>query len=262
MNRETDGIPTGPVGDTAGAAPAVAQATKRIQRWFLRPYLKSADREEQLCLQERLSERARIARDLHDTLFQGFLGVSLQLHNAVEKLPADSPARLTLNGTLSVMQRVLDEGRDVLHGLRSSAFASMNLEQALSALRDEFQSDGTAQFRVFVNGQPKALKPAIREQIYLMGREALVNALRHSQATNIEAEVEYLPSRVRLVVRDNGCGMDPHAVECKQHAHWGLLGMRERAAAIGAQLRIWSRLGSGTEVEISVPGAIMVDAQA
>lgn len=150
------------------------------------------------------------------------------------------------------MHRVIDEGRDALRGLRSSAIASMSLEQALSAIRDEFTVGNGIQFRTFVKGEPKTLQPAIQEQIYLIGREALVNALRHSKATCIEVEVEYLPRWLRVLVRDNGCGIDSQAARSRRDTHWGLLGMRERADSMGAKLRIWSRPGAGTEVEISV----------
>ena len=136
------------------------------------------------------------------------------------------------------------------------------LEQALCCLSEGLASRGGARFRVIVTGQPKLLKPAIQEQIYLIGREALVNALRHSAASNIEAEVEYFPRQLRVLVRDNGCGMDPKLVTRSRHAHCGLVGMRERAVGIGAQFRIWSRLGAGTEVEISLPGRVLADAYA
>jgi signal transduction histidine kinase len=104
-----------------------------------------------------------------------------------------------------------------------------------------------------VEGQPKALKPAIQEQIYLVGREAVLNALRHSRAAAIEVEVEYSPRQLRMVVRDDGCGIDPQTLRSGRDLHWGLQGMRERAGSVGAQLKLWSRQGSGTEVEISVP---------
>ena len=100
--------------------------------------------------------------------------------------------------------------------------------------------------------------PALQEQIYLIGREALVNALVHSEATSIETEVEYLHRRLRVVVRDNGCGIDPVMLRLGRTGHWGIARMRERAESIGAQLRIWSRPSGGTELEISVPA----DAQA
>jgi signal transduction histidine kinase len=99
-----------------------------------------------------------------------------------------------------------------------------------------------------------------REQIYYIGREALVNALRHAEATSIEAEVEYLPRRLRLVVRDNGRGIDPEIVRTGRPAHRGLRGMRERAESIGAQLRILSKPKAGTEVEICLPGEILANA--
>lgn len=139
--------------------------------------------------------------------------------------------------------------------------APAGLEQALCCLSEEFAPGGSVRFRVIVSGQAKPLKTAIQEQIYLIGREALINALRHSEASSIEAEVEYFPRQLRVLVRDNGCGMDPKLTGGRQ-AHRGLVGMRERAASIGAQLRIWSRLGAGTEVEVSLPGRALAEAYA
>jgi len=222
----------------------------------------ACNRERNLRLEERIKERTRIARELHDTLFQGFLGASLQLHYAVEQVPADSPSKPSLSRALSLIQRVITEGRDALQGLRSNETSSMSLEQALSGIQDEYMPSGDVRFRLFVKGRPKALRPAIQEQIYLIGREALVNALRHSKATSIEAEVEYLPRRLRVVVRDNGCGIDPRFVRLGRDAHWGLMGMRERAGSISARLRIWSRPGAGTEVEVCVPSHVVTEAYA
>jgi signal transduction histidine kinase len=209
------------------------------------------NREQNLRLEERRKERAHIARELHDTLFQGFLGASLLLHTTVEQLPADSPSRTPLSHALRVMYRVIDEGRAALDGLRSPKIASTSFEQALCSLGEEF-TPGEAHYRVFVTGKPKALKPAIQEQIYLIGREALINALRHSKGTRIEVQVEYLSNKVRLIVRDNGSGIDPNVLRSGRNSHWGLLGMRERATGIGAQLSIRSRRGAGTEVELTV----------
>jgi signal transduction histidine kinase len=158
------------------------------------------------------------------------------------------------------MQRVIGEGRDALTGLRSSPVESTSLEQAFSGLREEVAPEGPACFRVFVKGEPRLLDRNIQDQLYWIGREALVNALHHSEATNIEAEVEYSSRRVRVVVRDNGRGIDTKMVRSGRPAHWGLPGMHERAEAIGARLRIWSRLGAGTEVEISAPLQFMAGA--
>jgi len=233
-----------------------------VRKWLGRSDQRQKAEELALRLEERLSERERIARELHDTFLQGFLGVSMQLQHAVDQVPEDSPGKPALHRAVHLMDRVIDEGRHALTGLRSSAVESTSLEQAFSGLREELVPGCCANFRVFVKGQSKFLEPAVHEQVYRIGREALVNALRHSEATSIEAEVDYLPGHLRVVVRDNGCGIDPHMVRSGRKAHWGLAGMRERAEAIGAKFHIWSRPGAGTEVEISVPRRAVAGAYA
>lgn len=210
----------------------------------------------------RRDERARIARDLHDTLLQGFLGISLHLDAALEQVPAESIGRPPLSQAVLRMHNILNEARTMLQGLRSSAMESTSLEQALSCLREEFTPGGGVQFRVFVTGKPRRLSPETQEQVYLIAREALINALRHSEAAIIETEIEYRTRQLCIRIRDNGCGMDPNVVTSGRHTHWGLVGMRERAACIGARFRIWSRAGAGTEVEISLPSRALAAAQA
>jgi signal transduction histidine kinase len=136
--------------------------------------------------------------------------------------------------------------------IRAPLIQSTRLEHALTELWYEIAPAAGPRFRIVVTGQPKALRSAILDQIYLIGREALVNALRHSEATIIEAEVEYYPRRLHVVVRDNGRGIE-RKVRTARKADRGLHGMLERAKAMGARLEIWSRLGSGTEVELSLP---------
>ena len=154
-----------------------------------------------------------------------------------------------------------NERRHIAGEVHGSGLGFTSLERALSSVGDEFTAGG-AQLRILVMGQPKALKPAIQEQIYLIVRKALANALRYSEATSIEAEVEYQRHQLRVVVRDNGRGIDPPVLGSGLDLRWGLLGMRERARCIGAQLRVWSRQGAGTELEISVPANIAADAPA
>jgi signal transduction histidine kinase len=153
-----------------------------------------------------------------------------------------------------------ERGTRTIQALRPSDSASIRLEHALSSLRDELGPRRDVRLRIFVTGQPKRLSPGLQEQIYLIGREAMLNAMRHAQATNIEADIEYLPRGLRLAVRDNGCGIDPQIVRSQRNSYWGLLGMRDRAGAIGARFRIWSRPGAGTEVEVSVPDNILTEA--
>lgn len=217
-------------------------------------------RELKVRCEERQRERERIARELHDSLLQGFLGASLQVQAAAGQMPANSPSRIALDHALVRMRQVMQEARKILLGLRPPAMESTSLEQALSSLSDEFPSAAGVRFRVFATGRPRSLRPAIQEQIYLIGREALINAMRHSEAASIDAEVEYGPQWLRILVRDNGRGIDPETVRSGRRAHWGLAGMRERAAGIGAELRVRSRLGAGTEVKIWIQGRALAEA--
>jgi signal transduction histidine kinase len=236
----------------------VGWAIEQIQGAFRGHGRAQVHREMSLDSEERRSERARIARELHDTLLQGFIGASLLLHEAVEQTPVDSPTQPSLARALRLVQQAIDEGRFVLQGLgpASASTTSMNLEDALSKLGDECRLESAVQFRISVCGHSRAIKPTVQEQIYLIAREALVNALRHAEATSIEAEVEYLHDRLRLVVRDNGRGIDPEVVRSGRDGHWGMASMRERAENIGAQLKVRSRTAAGTDVELSVPNRI------
>jgi signal transduction histidine kinase len=137
---------------------------------------------------------------------------------------------------------------------RFRPFAFTGLEQALSALTQEFVLNGRTRLRIFVTGKARALESCVQEQVYLVVREALHNALHHAEATHVEAEIEYSANRFRVMVRDNGRGIRPGALACS--SNWGLQEMRERAAEIGAQFRLWSREGAGTEVEISMPAHV------
>jgi signal transduction histidine kinase/ligand-binding sensor domain-containing protein len=210
--------------------------------------------------EERLAERTRIAQDLHDTLLQGVISASMQLHVAVDRLPDDSKAKPPLGRILQLMGQVIEEGRNAVRGLRSSHNDSLNLEQAFSRIRQELTLQNEAEektgFRVIVEGRPRPLRPIIHDEVYRIGREALLNAFRHSQAKNIEVEVEYAASRLRLLVRDNGRGIAAHVLQSGRDGHWGLPGMRERAERIGARLKLRSRVATGTEIELSVPGYV------
>jgi len=206
--------------------------------------------------EERLAERTRIAQELHDTLLQGFLSASMQLHVADDKLPADSPAKPLMNRVLTLMGRVIEEGRNAVRGLRSEQENSQDLGQAFSRVAQELVLQQEVAFRVVVEGLPRALHPFIRDEVYRIGRESLANAFRHSHASKVEVEVDYSSSNLRILIRDNGCGIDPQVLRAGRDGHWGLPGMRERAEKVGAKLRLWSRASAGTEVELTVPGHV------
>jgi len=206
--------------------------------------------------EERLSERTRIAQELHDTLLQGFLSASMQLDVAVDQLPEGSPLRPRFVRVLDLMRQVTDEGRNALRGLRLSNNGSEDIAVALSTINQELNSGGEAVFRVIVEGSPRAFHPIVRDEVYRIGREAVVNAFRHSRAKHITVEVSYLENQLRLLISDDGCGINSEVLESGREGHWGLSGMRERAERIKARLKVRSRVGSGTEVELSVPAAV------
>ena len=211
--------------------------------------------------EERLAERTRIAQDLHDTLLQGFLSASIQLHVADKQLPSDSPAKPLVGRVLALMGQVIDEGRTTLKGLRSSNAGSPDLAQSFSRIQDEITLQEPVDYRVTVGGFSRPLRPVIRDEIYHIGREAVVNAFRHASAKAIEVELEYGFKQLRILVRDDGRGIDQEVLRSGRDGHWGITGMRERAEEIGASLRLWSRKNAGTEVELLIPRQIAYELQ-
>jgi len=207
-------------------------------------------------MNERLAERTRIAQDLHDTLLQGFFAVSMQLHTAVDDLPADFSARPRFGDILDRMARVLEDGRRAVQGLRSPQEHGDSLGRALAGVPSDLCPPSAVEFKVVVVGRPVELRPAVSDELYCIGREAIVNAYRHSRAKQIDTEIEYRPTELRIAVRDNGCGIDPQQLQWGRPGHWGLQGMRERAERIGAQLHLLSKVSAGTEVELCVPSRI------
>lgn len=202
---------------------------------------------------ETLAERERIAQDLRETLLS-FLSVSAQMHAAVDHLPAESAARPRFSRALQAMDRALEEGGRAVRGLHFSQDQVPSLGHALASVPHELGLPTKVGFRVVVAGQPRELKTGLFEELYRIGREAILNAYRHSGATQIETEIEYCAKELRIAVRDNGCGIDLQVLE--QGRHWGLLGMREREERIGGRLRLLSRAALGTEVELSIPSRL------
>jgi signal transduction histidine kinase/ligand-binding sensor domain-containing protein len=206
--------------------------------------------------EDRLAERTRIAQDLHDTLLQGVLSASMQLHVAADQLPDASPAKPLVSRVLQLMTQVVEEGRTAVQGLRSRAGDSTDLAEALSAIRQDFATRQGAEFSINVTGEPRPLHPLVRDGVYRIGREALINAFRHARARKVEVEVEYGARVLRLSVRDDGDGIDSEVLTSGRTGHWGLSGMRERAKDFGAELEVRSRAGEGTEVRLSIPGDV------
>ena len=212
-----------------------------------------------LRMEERVNERTRIARDLHDTLLQSFQGVLLKFHAVTFMLP-DRPteAQETLETVIEQARRAIAEGRDAVQGLRSSAAVPGDLAGVIGTVGQELAAGENAPgFRVQVEGMPRDLVPLVRDETYRIACEAVRNAFRHAQAGQIEVEIRYDPRQLRLRVRDDGKGMDPKILaEGGRSGHHGLPGMHERARLVGGKLAVWSKLDSGTEAELTIPASV------
>jgi signal transduction histidine kinase len=216
-----------------------------------------------MTLEARVGERTRIARDLHDTLLQSFHGLVFRFQ-AVRNMLPNRPEEATqaLDTALIRAEQALDESRHSIQGLRANLSAENDLDQMLITTGQELASsnhaeDGSPRFEVIVEGERRGLPPLIKDEIGRIARELLRNAFRHARAHEIEVEIRYENDVFRLIVRDDGKGMDPKILKDGGRAgHWGLPGVQERARGIGARLEFLSEAGVGTEVRLTLPAAI------
>ena len=214
-------------------------------------------------LEGRFEERERIARELHDTLLQSFQGLLLRFQSA-SNIPRTSPeeAQKRLDGAIEQSAQAIAEGRDAVQGLRASTLETNDLAAALNTLAKELaanqanQNSPTIGVQVQVEGASRDLHPILRDDIFRIAGEALRNAFLHAQASRIEVDIRYGAERFRVRIRDDGKGIESHIVTDKGRAgHWGLRGMHERAKQVGGNLGVWSKPGSGTEIELTIPAS-------
>ncbi|HVP00236.1 MAG TPA: two-component regulator propeller domain-containing protein [Bryobacteraceae bacterium] len=205
-------------------------------------------------MEERVNERTRIARELHDTLLQSFHGLLLRFQ-AVDNMMPPGKAKETLEKAIDHASQAITEGRDAVQQMRSSTVITNDLALAIRSLGEGLAADSSANFQVKVEGGPRELHPIVRDEIYRIAGEALRNAFRHAEAGNVEVEIRYDEQKVRLRVRDDGRGIDPEVLKQGREGHFGLPGMRERAKLMGGTFEVWSEVDEGTEVELIVPGS-------
>lgn len=215
----------------------------------------------ELRLEERIQERARIARELHDTLLQSFQGLLLRFQSALVLLPQrPSEARDALAKALERADIALVESRDAIQELRTRTLASADLVRLVGDLANGLQEEigkPEISFRTIVEGVPRPLQPIVQDEVHSIIKEALRNAFTHSNARNIEAEIAYSEKMFRVRVRDDGRGLNPETLATgARPGHWGLAGIRERAEKLGAKYELWSEVGAGTELQLSVPGPV------
>jgi signal transduction histidine kinase len=213
----------------------------------------------EVTLGARVAERARIARELHDTLLQSFQALALKLQGALNMLP-DRPAeaQARLSAALERVDEAIAEGREAVQGIRNSTIEKNNLAAAIRTLGEELANESPAAtgvtFSVAVEGESRDLHPIVRDEIYNIAAEALRNAFRHARPRSIRAEIRYERQYFRLLVTDDGMGIAPALLAAGgAQGHYGLRGMSERASTIGGRLSMWSEPDDGTEIELRVP---------
>ena len=214
-------------------------------------------------LEERVAERERIARDLHDTLMQSFQGALFEVQAARNLFPGrPHDAVQTLDEAIRSAESAIAEGRDAILDLRSDSAVRSDLAHLLAATGQELSGVAASigvspAFSLTVEGPPRDLNPVLQDELYRIGREILRNAFRHARAKKLEVEIRYEVQELRIRFRDDGIGIDPKVLnEGARAGLWGLPGVRERAKLAGARLDFWSEVGAGTEVQVVVPASV------
>ena len=207
-------------------------------------------------LSERMRERERIARELHDTLLQSFQGLTLSFRAAAARLPSDHAARKAMDHALLRAEQALTEGRERVQDLRA-ADAPRDLSALFAGIAEKLKPDPSLKVRVVIEGKTRELHPLVREEIGRIGEEAMFNTLRHAEAGMFEVGVTYASDRLTVRFQDDGKGIDPALVQNGGRAgHFGIRGMRERAQRIHGEFVLASAAGAGAEITVVVPAKV------
>ena len=201
-----------------------------------------------------LEERARMGREIHDTLLQGLVGVAVQFKVIGDQVQASpDAARERLERLRKLVEHYITETRQSIWDLRSPVLEKSDLATALREAGQTLTADKDMRFELIVRGKPYPCPPKVEEQLLRVGREALSNAVRHAHPNRVKAELIYQRDSVRLRITDDGRGFDLNDPGFTAGAHWGLTSMRERAQQINAELQLASVPGKGTELDLVVP---------
>jgi len=220
--------------------------------WLSVMRLRSVNDRLRLRLEERMVERERIARELHDTFLQAVQGLMLRFHSAMEVIPAHEPARKLMEHALDSADEVTALGRDAVLNLREPADESIDLAADLHLIGERWSLDTGVAFEAEVQGEARALDPIALQECQRLATEALSNAFRHAEAATVRLDIVYTARAFTLQVSDDGRGFD---TALKPNGRWGLVGMRERAARLRAMLEVRSNAG-GTTVRLRVPARV------
>jgi signal transduction histidine kinase len=211
---------------------------------------------------DRVRERTRIARELHDSLLQGLQGTLFRLESVRRLLPnRPEEAAGHLDVAIDRAVAAINESRKVVGELRVAGPVGTDLPKAIADLGSEFEKFdprcAAPHFRVLVQGRANVLQPMVRDEAYRIAREAVRNSFQHARAALVEVEIGFTNRRFTVCVRDDGIGLDPAVLENGyRKGHWGLPGMRERALEFGGELEVWSQRNAGTEIELRIDARI------
>ena len=205
---------------------------------------------------ERLAERTRMARELHDTFLQTVQGSKMVADDALDAGSDEERMRHALERLSLWLDQAVTEGRAALHALRISVTERNHLAEYLERAAGDQCRSTSMSVAITVLGDAKDLHPIVRDEIARIGEEAIRNACSHSKGSQLEIELRYADD-LHLRFKDNGTGIDPFIIESGKAGHYGLQGMCERANRIGAKLSIRSGLNSGTEVTLRIPGSVV-----
>jgi signal transduction histidine kinase len=212
-------------------------------------------------LEERIGERTRIAREIHDTLLQGFHGLILRFQIVANAIPQQQKSRQMMEDTLNRADQIMEEGRLRIRNLRDET--GIQFPESLISEAEALGKGSSIECRVAVCGAPRKLFPVIGEEMYLIGREAFVNSLIHSEGYKIDISISFDAEGVCMRICDDGRGIPNDVLEAGERlGHWGLRGMRERSDKIGGVLKVHARDGFGTEVELLVPSRFAFEPRA
>jgi len=198
-----------------------------------------------------LTERNRLAREIHDTLAQGLTATAVQLQ-LVEKTAGGASEKMVEHLHLSqqLVRHSLEEARNSIWNMRSQVLETGDLAEALGNILKQMTADTPIKTSLAVNGRKRRLSPVVENHLLRVGQEAITNAIKHSGATTISVALDYRPAQVALKVTDDGCGFAADCPPCSDGG-FGLVGMRERALELCGGLHIVTAPGRGTTISLT-----------
>ncbi|WP_394778888.1 sensor histidine kinase, partial [Undibacterium sp.] len=212
-------------------------------------------------LEERQSERERIARELHDTFLQTVYALILKIDNVFHRLPVDEPVKAELERSLNLAEQAFSEARDCVKELRTSLHEQQQFVVAVTAIVSGAFT-GPTRLVTQSSGTLRRFKLPVFEELYAIAREALLNAARHARASEVVFKVTYGTDAFTMLIVDDGKGIDADVLKAGQRSgHYGLPGMRERAVQIGAAFSITSTEQDGTRIRLILPARLAYEAE-